>query len=223
MARKFRIPIIFIIAGLIWLLGVRPAMANDIIYYIGKWFVVRFFAFITVIIVETIVFRLMLKLSTGRCFIISFILNLFSFNIGWLVGVISAYGISKMPFLVSTGFFIFVVLKWRPPGWFWITALAAILIGAPITFSEKLFGIAARLDRPMITVLQSTLFILLGFGTTLLTESLALIVFFKGVALSWSLSKTKIWRIVLVANIFSYIFLIPFFILYPPFRLHEYY
>ncbi|MCX6644812.1 MAG: hypothetical protein NTY09_00415 [bacterium] len=142
---------------------------------------------------------------------------MFSSFIGLVVGFVSSLGMSILPFLVAIGVFLFILLKWKPPSWFWITALATILIGAPATFSKSMSGIEANNESHDL-VIQSIMLFLLGFGTTLVTESLALEVYFKDVAISWFLTKLNFWRVILVANIVSYIILIPFLILSPPLR-----
>jgi hypothetical protein len=236
MARKFKIPILIFLAATFCLLFSHAVYANDWIFNdpehnkafdeIGKgittllgWVIIRTISFFVAIAVEAFVFRKMLNLSFGRCLLISFTLNFFSTLVGERVGTFSLLsGISFLPFLVAIALFLFIILKWKPPSWFWITALAAILIGAPVTFTQNFEVITGEEMSGLKIVLYSAMLFLLGFGTTLLTESLALIVFFKGVAATWFISKLNIWRVILVANIISYIILIPFFIISPPLR-----
>lgn len=208
------------LAAFAWADGINFAIFDDLAHKADRWVTNRILGFFVVILVESIVIRQLLNLSNWRCIGISIVLNFFSAFVGLSVSIISVLSFGQGglgPFIFASALALFVIRKWAPPRWFWATAIITILLGAPVVFLNP--------SSPLVThplgvrlVFLTICHMLLGFGTTLLTESIAMSIFFKGVMISWFLNRTNVWRVILIANIFSYICIIPFFIHTPPFR-----
>jgi hypothetical protein len=198
----------------------QRVFADDFSYLGDTWFPVRTIAFFVVTAVEAYVFLRMSGLPYGRCLSVSFALNFFSALVGQIVAFFSVAHAPIFPFIVAYALLFFIVLRWKPPRWFWITALAAILLGAPITFGQTAFDTTRHG-----IVFMTALLMLFGFGTTLLTESIVLSVYLLWLTrgerriFSWFLSRQNTWRAIMTANVVSYVVLIPFFIIAPPLRL----
>jgi hypothetical protein len=154
-------------------------------------------ALVVVIVIEGIVFKRMFGFGWREALLASFWLNIFSTAIGFFLGIAFSIGGCALITIVLTIAAI-IIIKGRldMPWWYALLAIACILAGWIIGAirSDDVRGLAPA----SIAVPQIMLTLLLGFGLTIIVESLIAVRVLRTI---------YIWNALLWANLASYIFL----------------
>jgi len=157
---------------------------------------------IAVLVIEAWVFKRYLSYSWRRALIFSFWINLASFLLGGLLSAFIFIYERNLAFFIAPILFFILLLWRRAPFWMYLVTIPTFLIGSLVGGSTS--SIVDPMPRKAI-LLAIEIPLLSGFALSLMIESIIASIIIR---------KVKLWRVLAIANLWSYvllIFLFPFF------------
>ncbi len=151
-----------------------------------------------VVIIEAIIVVKVLRIHIRRAFWVSLAANLVSTALGLIAGVFFLASITAVvfPFIV---FLVWWATQLRKiPRWVSLTILCTIL--GYLIFVPEIVPILPDFDLPIDPLFRMYGFLLPGFGAS---------AFIEGIVAGRLLHRTDIWKAIMIANVLSYIFLVP--------------